>query len=76
MNVIYREHRADEDRVRRWANRIGFGDSTADAEIERSMALPGRFRPEHALVAEVDGEIAAQVTTLPFTMRWNGRDTN
>ncbi len=74
MSVIYRGHRPEEEHQRWWAHRAGFGDSTADAEIARRMALPTSYQPAYTLVAEVDAAIAAQVTTLPFTMRWSGHD--
>jgi predicted acetyltransferase len=73
MGVEYRRLRPDELRGRSYAGRLGFGDSTAAAEIERGLERTW-LRPEWTLVAVEDGDFASQVTTAPFMMRWNGRD--
>ena len=73
MGVEYRAARAGEMQQFTYNSRVGFGDSTADAEVERSMAEPW-LRPEWTLCAFEDGGLGSQMATLPFTMRWNGRD--
>src|SRR5690349_24101877 len=73
MAVEYRPARPDEMREFVYSDRVGFGESTADAEIERSLAIDF-LKPEETLCTFEDGEMAAKMGTLPFTMRWNGRD--
>ena len=70
MSVEFRPLRPDELHDAVYAEHIGFGQSIADAEIDRSIA--GRVGPDFALAAFEDGVLAAQVVTLPMTIFWNG----
>jgi predicted acetyltransferase len=73
MAVEYRPACADEMREFVYSDRVGFGESTADTEVERSLAIDF-LHPDETLCAFEDGEMVAKMGTLPFTMRWNGRD--
>lgn len=73
MSVEYRPIREEERAQFIYGGLIGFGDTTADAEVNRRLALR-YLRPEETLCAFVDGELASKMRTHPFTMRWNGRD--
>lgn len=73
MPVEYRTLRPEEARDRSYAGRLGFGDSTADADIERGLART-RMTSDMVIAAIDDGVIASQVAAFPFSMRWNGRD--
>lgn len=73
MPVQYRPARADEMRQFTYANSIAFGGNTSEAEVERNSAS-GWLKPEWTLCAFEEGEPVAQMATLPFVMRWNGRD--
>jgi predicted acetyltransferase len=68
--VEFRPLRAEELRDAVYAGQIGFGQSTADENIDRSIAR--RFGPDFALAAFEDGTLVAQVATLPFRAYWNG----
>jgi predicted acetyltransferase len=73
MTVEYRMLRSEEARDRSYAGRLGFGDSTADADIDRALERT-RLTPDMYMAAIDDGAIASQVAVYPMTMRWNGRD--
>lgn len=73
MGVQYRPARAEEMPKFTWASAVGFGNSTAEERLERlrtRAALPHDW----TLAAWEDGEPVAQMATVPFSMRWNGRD--
>jgi predicted acetyltransferase len=53
---------------------LGFGNSTAEAEIERRLSDLGWYRPTDHLAAFVDGEVAAKLAVRPFTIGWDGRE--
>lgn len=73
MTIEYRPATAAEFPRFVYTDAIGFGGSTAEAtltqRIERTLD-----KPEQTLCAFEDGEPVAQMATIPFTMRWNGRD--
>lgn len=73
MAVEYRPARPEEMRQFVYSSRLGFGGSTSDAEVERVLGFD-ELRPEWTLCAFDDGELASQMATFPFVMRWNGRD--
>src|SRR6266498_5481502 len=73
MAVEYRPLRAEEMRQFAHNDHVGFGQSTADSEIDRLVELEF-LKPEQTLGAFEDGELVSQMGTLPFTIRWNGRD--
>lgn len=73
MTVEYRPLRADEMSRFYYADRIGFGNSTAESEMERAPAL-WPLDPAWTLAALDDGEIATQIAWIPLSMRWNWRD--
>lgn len=73
MPVEYRPVTADELRQFTYNSNLGFGNSTADAEVDRMLAREF-LKPEWTRAAVVDGEIGAQMASIPFTMRWNRRD--
>jgi len=75
MSVDYRPARPEEMRRLIYNDHVAFGHSTAEAEVERSLAWVAAFlRPEDTLVAVEDGAIVSQMGVLPLTIRWNGRD--
>jgi predicted acetyltransferase len=75
MSLEYRSAYPEEMRRLIYNDHIAFGQSTAEAEIERSLAWVSSFlRPEDILVAVEDGAIVSQMGVLPLTIRWNGRD--
>lgn len=73
LAVEYRSARAEEMRGFFYNDSLGFGSSTADADIDRLMAMDW-LTPEQTLCAFDDGAAVSQMGVLPFTMRWNGRD--
>ncbi len=73
MAVEYRAARAEEMRGFMYNDSLGFGSNTADAEIDRMLAMEW-LAPEQTLCAFEDGTAVSQMGVLPFTMRWNGRD--
>jgi predicted acetyltransferase len=73
MAVEYRPVRPEEMRRFIYNSKIGFGETTAEADVDRLLALT-LLRPEWTLCAFEDGEIASQMGTFPFIMRWNGGD--
>lgn len=73
MTIEYRPVRPDEFRQYLYNDHVGFGGSTADEDIERSVER-NPVKPENTLAAFEDGISVAQMAWLPFVMRWNGRD--
>ncbi len=73
MPVEYRPARADEIEQFAYANHVGFGASTADEAVQRTIERD-TLLPEYTLCAVDDDTLVSQMATLPFTMRWNGRD--
>ena len=73
MTVEYRAMRPEEQRQSVWASRVGFGESTADAEIDRVLEQ-STLRPEWILCAFEDGLAVSKIGTYPRQIRWNGRD--
>ena len=73
MTTEYRTARPEDMRAIMRAQSLGFGISTADAEIERGVATT-LIRPEWRLCAFDDGEPVAQVVVVPTVMHWNGRE--
>jgi predicted acetyltransferase len=70
MSVEFRPLRPDELHEAVYAGRIGFGQSTAAAEVDAWIARHAGV--EGTLAAVEDGAIAAQVMTLPLSVYWNG----
>ena len=73
MPVEYRPARPEEMRKFIYSGHVGFGNSTADEAVDRGVDR-AIARPEHTLCAFEDGEPVSKMATLPFVMRWNGRD--
>lgn len=73
MTIEYRVARAEEMPAILRAQSLGFGASTAEEEIERSVANT-LIGPEWRLCAFEDGEPVSQVVAKPVTMHWNGRE--
>jgi predicted acetyltransferase len=73
MEIDFRPATADEMAQFIYTSQVGFGDSTAESELERARSL-NQLRPEWTLCAFEAGVIASQMATIPFVMRWNGRD--
>ncbi|MFN8556571.1 MAG: GNAT family N-acetyltransferase [Dehalococcoidia bacterium] len=73
MAIEYRPARSDEMRAFVRANQIGFGAAAGEADVDRALAHTMN-QPEWTLCAFEDGAPVSQMTTYPFTMRWNGRD--
>lgn len=74
MTIEFRYVRPEEARERAWSGRAGFGDSTADADIDAWLGRGWWADAGHALAAFDGGRVAAQVITAPLAMRWNGAD--
>lgn len=75
MSVEYRPAHPEEMRQLVYNDHVAFGQSTAEAEVERALQRLAAFlRPEQTLVAVEDGAIVSQMGVLPFTIRWHGRD--
>lgn len=73
MAVEYRPARAEEMPAFIYNSRVGFGENLSEESLARATEH-NRVRPEWTRCAFEDGEIAAQMATIPFVMRWNGRD--
>ncbi len=73
MAIEFRPVRADEMTQYTYMDHVGFGNSTAEEELTRSLER-NPLRAEDTLVAFEDGEQIAHMAALPFNMRWNGRD--
>jgi len=72
MAVEFRPARPEEMDEYAYSGRIGFGRSTAPADMERDR-VERPIRPEWTLCAFEDGVLAAKMAMLPFTISWNGR---
>lgn len=73
MAVEFRPIRADELRTFLYNSRLGFGDPLTESAIDYDLGVEF-LKPEETLGAFDDGVLASQMGTIPFTMRWNGRD--
>jgi predicted acetyltransferase len=73
MTIEYRPARPEEMPRFVHTDLLSFGNSTAPESIDRVLAMAW-VRPEWTLCAFEDGEPVAQMGTIPFVMRWNGRD--
>ena len=73
MGFEYRFARPDDMAALMYAQQLGFGGSTAAAEVDRQLAAT-RIRHEWRLCAFEDGRPVAQIVIVPVVMRWNGRD--
>src|SRR5438552_19126542 len=56
-----------------YADRVGFGASTAPEEIERALQRMS-VTAEMTLCAFEDGAPVANYAAFPFVMNWNGRE--
>jgi predicted acetyltransferase len=72
MGIEYRCARSEVMTALLRAQQIGFGGSTADAEVERQIATT-QLKPEWRLCAFDAGQPVAQVVVVPVEMNWNGR---
>jgi predicted acetyltransferase len=73
MAVEFRPLHADELRTFAYNSRLGFGDPLTQSAIDYDLAVEF-LKPAETLGAFDDGVLASQMGTIPFTMRWNGRD--
>ncbi len=73
MAIEFRPVRADEMTGYTYIDHVGFGNSTAEEELTRSLER-NPLRAEDTLAAFEDGEHVAHMAAFPFNMRWNGRD--
>jgi predicted acetyltransferase len=73
MGFEYRLARPQDMAALMYAQQLGFGGSTAAAEVERQRAAT-QIRPEWRLCAFEGGAPVAQVVVVPVVMRWSGRD--
>jgi len=74
VNVEYREPRAEELGRLIHTGLLGFGNSTAQQEIDRRLGYEGWYRPDEHLAAFADGEVAAKLAVRPFAIAWHGRE--
>lgn len=74
MSVEYREPHWEEMAQVIHTGLLGFGNSTAPQEIEQRLGYTDWYRPEEALAAFVEGEVAAKLAVRPFTIAWGGRE--
>lgn len=73
MTTDYRIARPEEMTAILYAQSLGFGMSTAAAEIEQSVKS-ARLGPDKRLCGFVDGEPVSQIIIVPTVMFWNGRE--
>jgi predicted acetyltransferase len=72
MKADYRHARPEDMTALMRAQNLGFGDTTARADIERRIAAT-LIKPEWRLCAFEDGEPVSQIVVVPVEMNWNGR---
>ncbi|MHB8577982.1 MAG: GNAT family N-acetyltransferase [Dehalococcoidia bacterium] len=73
MPIEFRQATAAEMPAYIYTDRVGFGGSTAPDELERALERTS-VTPEMTYCAFEGGTAVSIMATLPFTMRWNGRD--
>ncbi|HLZ71090.1 MAG TPA: GNAT family N-acetyltransferase [Dehalococcoidia bacterium] len=74
MSIEYRQPRPDEMARVLYTRQLGFGNSTAQAEIDRRLGDAGWYPADAHLAAFAGDEVAARLTVRPFTVVWGRRE--